>query len=97
MKILQGTILEIKVLIVFGDMMANMIINKRVSSHPIVTEQFTTSRKQNIFFGFILQPYFFAAKEVKLNTTYFFIKKIQNRRKFQQVLYNHSTDIDLEK
>ena len=97
MKILQGTILEIKVLIVFGDMMANMIINKRVSSHPIVTEQFTTSRKRNIFFGFILQPYFFPPKEVKLNTTYFFIMKIKNRRKFQQVLYNHSTDIDLEK
>ena len=79
-----------KVLIVFEDMIADMINNKKVNS--IVTELFIKGRKLNISYVFITQSYFKVPKEVKLNTTHFFIMKIPS--KLQQIALNHSSDID---
>ena len=69
-----------------------MIINKKLNS--IVTELFLRGRKLNISLVFITQPYFKVPKDVRLNTTHFFIMKISNKIKLQQIAINHSSDIN---
>ena len=83
---------ENKILIVFDDMIADMIHNKKLNS--IVTELFIRGRKLNISLVFITQSYFKVPKDVRLNSTHFFIMKIQNKREFQQIALNHSTNIN---
>ena len=41
-----------------------------------------------------MQSYFFVPKDVRLNIIYYFIMKINNRRKLQNIAFNHSADID---
>ena len=69
---------ERKILIVFDDMIADMIFNKKMNS--IVTKLFIRGRKLNISLVFITQSYFKVPKEVRLNTTHFFITKTLNKR-----------------
>ena len=69
---------ERKILIVFDDMIADMIFNKKINS--IVTKLFIRGRKLNISLVFITQSYFKVPKEVRLNTTHFFITKTLNKR-----------------
>ena len=83
-----------KVLIVFDDMIADMINNKKLN--PIVTKLFTTGRKLDISIALITQSCFKVPKDVRLNSTHFFIMKIPNKRKLQQIALNHSTDIDFK-
>ena len=83
---------ECKILIVFDDMIANMINNKKLNS--IVTELFIRGRKLNISLVFITQSYFKVPKDVRLNTTHFFIMKIPDKRKLQHIALNHSSDVD---
>ena len=83
-----------KILIVFDDMIADMINNKKLNS--IVTELFIRGRKLNISLVFITQSYFKVPKDVRLNTTHFFIMKIPNKRELQQIALNHSSDIDFK-
>ena len=85
---------ENKILIVFDDMIADMIHNKKLNS--IVTELFIKGRKLNISLVFITQSYFKVPKDVRLNTTHFFIMKIPNKRELQQIAINHSSDIDFK-
>ena len=75
-------------------MIANMINNKKLNS--IVTELFIKSRKLNISLVFITQSYFKFPKDVRLNSTHFFIMKILNRRELQQIALNHSSDINFK-
>ena len=82
---------ENKILIVFDDMIADMINNKKLNS--IVTELFIRDRKLNISLVFIMESYFKVPKDVRLNTTHFFITKIPNKRELQQITLNHSSDI----
>ena len=82
---------ERKILIVFDDMIADMINNKKLNS--IVTELFIRGRKLNISLVFITQSYFKVPKDVRLNTTHFFIAKIPNKRKLREITQNHSSDI----
>ena len=82
---------ENKILIVFDDMIADMINNKKLNS--IVTELFIRGRKLNISLVFITQSYFKVPKDVRLNTTHFFITKIPNKRELQEIAQNHSSDI----
>ena len=49
-----------KVLIVFDDMIADMLYNKRIN--PIVTELVVIGRKLSISLGFIAQSYFVVSK-----------------------------------
>ena len=42
----------------------------------------------------ITQSYFKVPKDVRLNSTHFFIMKIPNERELQQTALNHSSDID---
>ena len=82
---------ERKILIVFDDMIADMINNKKLNS--VVTELFIRGRKLNISLAFITQSYFKVAKDLRLNSTHFFIMKFPNKRELQQIVLNHSSDI----
>ena len=82
---------ENKILISFYDMIADMIKNKGLNS--IVTELLIRGRKLNISLVFITQSYFKVPKNVKNNSTHFFIMKIPNKRELQQIAINHSSDI----
>ena len=83
---------ENKILIVFDDMIADMINNKKLDS--IVTELFIRERKLNIFLVFITQSYVKVPKDVRLNTSHFFITNVPNKRELQQIAINHSSDIN---
>ena len=71
---------ENEILIVFDDMIADMINNKKLNS--IVTELFIRGRKCNISLVFITQSHFKVPKNVRLNATHFFIAKIPQKREF---------------
>ena len=83
---------ERKMLVVFDDMIADMINNKKLNS--AITKLFIRGRKLNISLVFITQSYFKVPKDVRLNSTHFFIMKIPNKRKLQQTVLNHSSDIN---
>ena len=83
-----------KILIAFDDIIADMI-NKEILN-PVLTELFIRGRKLNISIFFITQSYFKVSKDVRLNSTYFFILKIPNKRELHQIALNHSSDIDLK-
>ena len=51
-------------------------------------------QKLNISFVFIAQSYFSVPKDVRSNTTHYFIMKINNKRELQNIVINQSTDID---
>ena len=85
---------ENKILTVLDDMVADMINNKKLDS--IVTELFIGGRKLNISLVFITQSYFKFPKDVILNTTHFFIAKIQNGRELQIIVRNHSLILKLK-
>ena len=83
-----------KILIVFDDMTADMINNKKLNL--VVTELFIRGRKLDISLVFITQSYFKVPKDDRLNSTHFFIKKIPDRRELHQFAVNHSSDIDFK-
>ena len=58
-----------KILIMFDDMIADMIINKKLNA--VITELFIRGRKLNISIVFITQWYFKVLKDVRLNSTHF--------------------------
>ena len=72
-------------------MIADMINNKNLNS--IVTELFIRGRKFKFSLVFITLSYFKVPKDVRLNTTHFFIAKIPNKRELQQIATNHLSDI----
>ena len=57
---------------------------------------FIRGRKLNISMAFITQSYFKVPKDVRLNSTHLFIKKIPNKRDLQQIALNHSSGIDFK-
>ena len=80
-----------KTFIVFDDMVADTTNNKKINS--VVIELFITDRKVKISVVFITKSYFKVPKDVRLNSTYFFIMKIPNKIELQQISLNHSSDI----
>ena len=75
-------------------MIAVIIINKKLIS--VVTELFFRGRKLNISLVLITQSYFKVPRDVRLNTTYFFIVKIPDKREIKQIAINRSSDIKTE-
>ena len=73
---------ERKILIVF-DMIADTINDKKLNS--VVTELFIIGRKLHISLAFITQSYFKVPKDVRPNSTHFFIMKIPNKGELQQI------------
>ena len=72
-------------------MIADMIHNKKLDA--IITELIIRGRKLNISLVFITQLYFKVPKDVRLNTTHFFIAKIPNKKELLTIA-NHSSDIN---
>ena len=66
---------ENKILIVFDDMIADMINNKNLNS--TLTELFIRGRKLNISLVFIAQSYLKVSKDIRLNTSHFLLQKFQ--------------------
>ena len=83
---------RIKILIVFDDMIAGIMTNKKFQA--IIKELFIRCREINISLVFITQSYFSVPKDVRLNSTHYFTMKINNNRELQNIAINHSADID---
>ena len=83
---------EKKVLIVFHDMIADIMTIKRFQA--IIKDLFIRCRKLNISLLFIAQFHFSDSKEVSVNSTHYLLMKIYNRRELQQIAVDNSTDID---
>ena len=81
-----------KKLIVFDDMIADIMTNKK--SQAIIKELFIRCRKVNISLVFITQSYFSVSKYVRLNSTHYLIMKISNRKELQNIAINQSGDSD---
>ena len=61
-------------------MIADMFRNKKLN--PMVTEIFLRGRYLDISLVFIIQFYFSVLKNIKLNSTYYFIMKFQTNKSF---------------
>ena len=79
MRILMIRIQSEKNLIVFDDMTADIMTNKRFQ--VIIKELFIRCRRLNISFAFITQSYFSVPKDVRLNLTHYLVTKINSRIK----------------
>ena len=95
-KTLKNTtsVKKCKILIVFDVMIAHMLSNKKFN--PIVTDLFIRDKKLIISLVFVMQSYFVIRKDIKLNSSQYFIMKIQNKWEHQQIAFNHSSDIDFK-
>ena len=71
-----------KILIVFDDMIADMLSNKKLN--PVVTEPFIRGRKLNILVVFITQSYFAVQENIILNSTHYFVMKIKKSKNFNK-------------
>ena len=68
-----------------------MVANNKLC--PIFTTLFLRGTNLNISLAFVSQSYFKVSKTIRLNATYYFIKKLHNKRELQQIAFNHSFDI----
>ena len=83
-----------KLLIVFDDMIADMLSNKKLN--PVVIELFIGEEKLNISLVFITQYYLAIPENIRLNSIHYFLMKIPSKRKLQQITFNHSSDTDFQ-
>ena len=74
--------------------MADMFNNKKINA--IVTKLFIRGIKLNIPLALFTQSYFVALKNIRLNSTLYFILKIPNKQELQQISSNTSSDIDFK-
>ena len=58
----------------FDEMIFDLLSNKKLN--PIVTELLIRARKLNISLVFIAKSYFAVPKNIRLNSTHYFIMKI---------------------
>ena len=72
-------------------MIADIMANKKFQA--IIKELFIRCRKLNISLVFITQSYFSVPKDVRLNTTHYFIMKINNRIELKYIAIYHFADI----
>ena len=81
-----------KVLIVFDDMIADTEHNKDFKR--IIKELFYRARKINISIVFIMQSYFRALKDARLNSMHYVLMKINNKRELQRIAEEKSGHLD---
>ena len=79
-----------KILIAFDDVIVDMLNNKK--RNPIVTELFIEGMQLIISVAFIAQSYLAVPNNIRLNSWQYFITKIPNRKKLQNIAINHSSD-----
>ena len=75
-------------------MIADMLSNKKLN--PVVTESFIRGTKLNISLVFTTQSYFVVPKNIRLNSTHYFVIKNTNKRELQEIVFNHFSDIDFQ-
>ena len=63
-------------------MIADLLSNKK--RNPVVTELFVRGRKLNISLVFITQSYFAVPKNIRLNSTQYFVMKFQIKESFNK-------------
>ena len=68
--------------------MIGLLICLVIKLHPIVTELFIRKRKLNISLVFITQFYFTFPKNIRLNSTHYFVMKIPNKREHHQITFS---------
>ena len=81
-----------KVLLVFDDMISDVMFDKK--AQQVLKELFIRCRKLNISLCFIIQSRFNVPKDVRLNCTYYVIFKLNNKIGLQNIVIDHSSDID---
>ena len=50
----------------------------------------------NLYKKCTAKPYAFFILDIILNATHYFVMKIPNKRELQQIMFNHSSDIDFQ-
>ena len=70
-----------KILIVFDDKIADIIINEKLN--PVLAEFFIRGKKLNNSLVFNTQSSFAIPKNIRLSSTYHFIMKVTNKRELQ--------------
>ena len=81
-----------RILIIFDDMISDIMTNKKFQA--IIKELFIRCRKLNSSLVFITQSYFSVPKDVRLNSIRYLIMKINNLQNLQNIVINHSADVD---
>ena len=81
-----------KVLIVLDDMIADIEYNKNFKR--IIKEPFYRARKINISIVFIMQSYFRALKDARLNSTHYILMKINNKKELKRIAEETSGHLD---
>ena len=81
-----------EVLIVFGDMIADIEYNKNFKR--IIKELFYGARKINVSIVFITQCYFRALKDARLNSTHYILMKIGNKKELKSITEEKSGNLD---
>ena len=81
-----------KVLIVFGDMIADTEYNKNFQR--IIKELFYRARKISVSIVFITQSYFRALKDARLNSTHYILMKIGNKKELKRIAEEKSGHLD---
>ena len=72
-----------KIFIVFDNMTGDLLSNKKVN--PMVTELPIRCRNLNISLVFITQFYFAVPKNIRLNSTHYFIRKFETNENFNKL------------
>ena len=81
-----------KILIVFDDMIADIMSNKRFQA--IIKELFIRCRKLNISIFFITRSYFRTPKDARLSSTHYLLMKTHSKNEIQNIVQDNSGDID---
>ena len=81
-----------KVLIVFDDMIADIEHNKKFER--IIKELFYRARKINVSILFIMQSYFRALKDARINSTHYILMKIGNKKELKCIAEQKSGNLD---
>ena len=75
-------------------MIIDILSNKK--HNPIEPELLIKEGKLNISLVFTTQSYFAVPKNIRLNSTHYFVRKIPKKRELQQITFNHSTDMNFQ-
>ena len=81
-----------KVLLVFDDMIVDIEYNKNFKR--IIKELFYRARKINVSIVFIMQSYFRALKDARLNSTHYILTKIGNKKDLKSIAEEKSGNLD---
>ena len=73
---------------------ADILSDKKIN--PILADLFIRGRELNISLVLIIQSYFPAARNIRLNSTDYLVIKIPNKKELQQSAFNHSSDNDFQ-